>query len=286
MKKRIGILCAMIILIGIPCVVKAAESSGSDDAVLKSYGNIFYEDATGSVRIYAEDIALLQEKLASIPDEIFDPVLYSHTHVWEYIDITEQGHTKHCEGCGSKFDLVNQHSVAETKECTISYNGRDYPGYENICECGYTWKEEAGHILIYTQKDEIYHAVSCELAGTSYCPGMEYDEMSHGITLCPIDDSRHQAVCGDCGYKGDISECVFDILGDATDNSAATRYCKCGNSITETQHESENIEETEETEKNTVMPEVDKIPEISVSGNDLTEKVTENDLDQKGENGL
>ncbi len=86
MKKRIGILCAMVIMIGIPLAVKASEAS--DDSI-KSYGSFFYEGADGSVRFYSEDLALLQEKLSSVPDEIFDPALYSP---WESVDVTEQSH--------------------------------------------------------------------------------------------------------------------------------------------------------------------------------------------------
>ncbi len=86
MKKRIGILCAMVIMIGIPLAVKASEAS---DESIKSYGSFFYEGADGSVRFYSEDLALLQEKLSSVPDEIFDPALYSP---WESVEVTEQSH--------------------------------------------------------------------------------------------------------------------------------------------------------------------------------------------------
>ncbi len=86
MQKRIGILCAMVILIGIPLAAKASEAS---DAAIKSYGSFVYDGADGSVRFYSEDLALLQEKLSSVPDEIFDPALYSP---WESVDVTEQSH--------------------------------------------------------------------------------------------------------------------------------------------------------------------------------------------------
>lgn len=97
MKKRIGILFAMAILMGIPFAVNASETSGSDDKAIKSYGSIIYENGYGeSVKIYAEDIALLQEKLASVPDEIFDPAIYVQTkaltRAWEYRDMTDQDH--------------------------------------------------------------------------------------------------------------------------------------------------------------------------------------------------
>lgn len=77
----------MAIMIGIPLAAKASEAS--DTAAIKSYGSFFYDGADGSVRFYAEDLALLQEKLSSVPDEIFDPALYS---LWENGDVTEQSH--------------------------------------------------------------------------------------------------------------------------------------------------------------------------------------------------
>jgi len=86
MQKRIGILCAMAIMIGIPLAAKASEAS---DTAIQSYGNFFYESADGSVRFYSEDLALLQEKLSSVPDEIFDPALYSPRR---YGDAAEQSH--------------------------------------------------------------------------------------------------------------------------------------------------------------------------------------------------
>lgn len=91
MKKRTGILFAMVIFIGIPFVVRASEISKSDAKAIKSYGSIIYKNNHGgSVRIYTEDIVLLQEKLASVPDEIFDPAIYAHAKVREYKDITNQ----------------------------------------------------------------------------------------------------------------------------------------------------------------------------------------------------
>lgn len=296
MKKRIGIFWAMVILIGIPFAAKAAESSGTDEETVKSYGTIVYEDQNGSVRIYAEDIALLQEKLASVPEEIFDPVLYSHTHVWEYKDITEQSHTKHCAICGSRYDLTNAHSEASEKACTITYGGRDYPGYEKTCECGYTWKTENGHSLVCTPKDENYHTQSCALAGTSYCEGMEKADVPHTIMLYPTDQTHHQTRCSECGYQGDIKECVFEFEEQTTEtdkpNSISEmageavkeirKYCACGNYITESVMNlitTEPVQETEEQPKAEAeaveeKPEAsDMEPQIS----EITGSVSEND---------
>lgn len=73
-RKNICLLIACILFAGIPCVTKAAPQNQTKE--IKSTGNIFYESSTGSVRLYAEDIMLLKEKLASIPEEIFDPIYY------------------------------------------------------------------------------------------------------------------------------------------------------------------------------------------------------------------
>lgn len=316
MKKRVGILAAMAILMGIPFAAKAAEVLEDDGNAVKSYGTIVYEDKNGSVKIYAEDIALLQEKLASVPEEIFDPVLYSHTHVWEYKDITEQSHTKHCAICGSRYDLTNAHSEASEKACTITYGGHDYPGYEKTCECGYTWKTENGHSLVCTPKDENYHTQSCALAGTSYCEGMEKADVPHMSMLHPTDQTHHQERCSECGYQGDIEECVFEYdlpqeLAYAEAETEERKYCICGNYTTEskteitdsaaTVTESDVLQQMEEkteeagpseTEETEPKPEASNVkPEIptpSVSENALENREqdkTDKDM-MEGENGL
>lgn len=283
MKKR-GILFAMVVLMGIPFAVKASETG---NVGIKSHGNIFYEDVNGSVKIYAEDILLLQKKLESIPDEIFDPVLYSHNHVWEYKDITDQGHTKHCERCGSKYDVVNMHIAAEDNPYTIFFDGHEYPGYEKVCECGYKWETEIYHNIVCTPKDETYHTLSCALKGTSYCTGMEtYNEL-HVITLSPIDDSHHQRGCSACGYKGAIEGCVFEIEDEKAadgeieieDMKEVRKYCECGNFITESKMKVANLEITESETK--------KLPEISVSENDISisgNDIIKENIKKKGEN--
>lgn len=306
MKKRVGILFAMIILIGIPFAVKASES---DQTSIRSYGNIFYEDATGSVKIYAEDIAFLQEKLSSIPDEIFDPLLYSHDHVWEYRDITDQGHTKHCDVCGSKYDVINMHTMDEQTECILTFKGEEYLGYEKVCECGFKWVEEAYHNLIYTQKDDMYHTSSCVLEGTSYCSGMEQGNSLHLINLYPTDSTHHRERCDECGYEGNTSECIFeiareDVEGEEPDPDEAEedrKYCACGNYMTEPETDVTDAEitdqknsdtriEAEETyqdedgevEEDTVVTDPDEASEISVSGNDIIQEI----IKKEGEDDL
>lgn len=115
LRKRTGFLLAMIIFIGLPLVVRA--SAESDDTAIKSYGSIIYQnDHGGSVRIYAEDIALLQEKLASVPDEIFDPAIYAQTQVREYKDITNHN------------EKVSERSISENDiEEYVEKEGKENP---------------------------------------------------------------------------------------------------------------------------------------------------------------
>ncbi len=92
MKRNIAkIILAAFFFISIPCSCYAyANSVEVPEINIRSYGNIVYEDENGSVKIYAEDIAFLQEKLSSIPKEIFDPAMYSHVHERKYIDVIDQ----------------------------------------------------------------------------------------------------------------------------------------------------------------------------------------------------
>lgn len=313
MKKGIGILFAMAIFIGIPVAVKASGASIIADEAINSYGSIIYEDANGSVRIYADDIALLQEKLASIPDEIFDPVLYSHAHVWEYVNVTDQGHTKHCAICGSKYDVVSNHMEAEAKECAISYNGEIYQGYEKICECGYKWEEESYHHLIYVQKDETYHTISCALEGTSYCSGVDISDAPHVMILQPVDALHHQNICGDCGYQGTIEECVFEVVEDMDEEldleetEGLRKYCACGNyllepetdvtdpgvvvpetRVTENEINKEQQDEFEKSEEQSIVSDTVKLPVLSVSENNVENgvsnmEITEEIIEREGE---
>lgn len=236
MKKKPGfLLLALMIFVGIPFLTKASETK---DSTIKSSGSIVYESSSGSVQLYAEDIALLQEKLATVPEEIFDPFLYSHTHTWEYINITANTHTIHCAECGSSHDVVNLHDAVTSELTTITYGDEGYPGYRKTCVCGYDWTEETYHNLIYTMKDDTYHTVTCVLAGTSYCSGMTPKDVEHFTRLSPTDESHHQSVCAYCDHTGEIQECIFEEIyeGDE-DTETVTKLCECGNCITESKAE-------------------------------------------------
>ena len=237
-RRKAAILLAAVFLIGLPVLTKAAEERSTS---IKSSGNIVYKSSAGSVELYAEDIALLQERLASVPDEIFSPILYSHSHDWEYIDITSKEHTKHCAGCGSSHDMIGPHQASTVSSCIISYDGEEYIGDKKICECGYEWEEEVSHNLIYETKDESYHMMACVLSGTVYCSGMESMEEKHSMMFCAIDESHHQESCTECGFTGKEEECTFDIEEkeeieegeESKDSEEVKKYCKCGNYIIE-----------------------------------------------------
>lgn len=268
-RRNICLLLACIFFIGIPGIARAAAA----DTGIKSKGNIIYESSAGSVKLYAEDIALLQEKISSIPEEIFDPYLYSHSHQWEYLDVTKETHKKHCSACGSAYDVINPHTAALKKECNITYDGKEYSGYENACVCGYRWAEEMGHTIVYNPKDERCHTITCELAGTQYCIGKELQEEAHGFNLYPIDQNHHQNVCDTCDYKEEQEECTFDEEIIMEDTGEKRKYCICGNysiipdpgEVTEPENPDPEIEEG-----NTEIT-----PSESVSGN-------QNVQDEKG----
>lgn len=248
MKRKALLLAAVVFICGIPLLTKASETKATSSGI-KSIGNIVYQSRAGSVELYAEDIALLQEKLDSVPDEIFNPVLYSHMHSWEYIDITAKRHTKHCAGCGSSHDIIEMHQAAERKTCMIPYDDEEYIGYAKVCECGYEWKEEMYHNLVYDPKDDETHTVSCALSGTEYCNGMSPMEEEHSMILYATDESHHLASCSKCGFTGE-EECVFEeeITVDSDDETAdpeVRKYCKCGNYITESSSGGEEPEPEE-----------------------------------------
>lgn len=235
MKRKKVLLLAMaaLIIIGIPLFTKASEAR--DGSSIKSTGNIVYKSNDGSVEMYAEDIAFLQERLASVPDEIFSPVLYSHSHSWKYIDITSKQHTRHCAGCGSSHDIVEAHKATTVRSCMISYNDKEYVGSKKRCECGYEWEEEMYHNLVYSSSDDTSHMISCALSGTAYCSGMAARKEDHNLAAYTTDDSHHLESCMDCDFTGKEQECVFDekVIEEGDDGEEERRYCICGNYIVE-----------------------------------------------------
>ncbi len=82
MKKETVILIMVIcICIWGPCYSAYANPRTSDQeenpSAMKSYGNIQYESQEGSVKIFGEDIALLEAKIMSVYEGTFAPQNYS-----------------------------------------------------------------------------------------------------------------------------------------------------------------------------------------------------------------
>lgn len=290
MKRKKALLLAMasLIIIGIPLFTKASEIR--EVSSIKSTGNIVYKSSAGSVELYAEDIAFLQERLNTIPDEIFSPTIYSHIHNWEYFDIKSKSHTKHCAVCG---DVIEKHKASRISPCTISYDGEEYPGIKKICSCGYEWEEEEEHNLVYASENDSSHMVSCALSGTSYCSGMDALEEEHSMIYSETDELHHMEHCAKCGFT-DSLEKEHSMIYNATDKShhigfcvecdfeeeeqecsfeeegedqgeiqgEIRKYCKCGNYITETVGSGEPLPE---------VPDSDEIEEAQEDN--LTEKV-------------
>ena len=203
---------------------QAAETRSADSgkraagAALSSRGSFVYcGDGTGA-QIYAADFFLLRDKLDSIPDMVFEPTRYTHTHQWEYRDINEKTHTRHCGSCGDKSDVVNAHKTQRRVSCTLSHNGEEYPGIRYTCVCGYQWEQEASHTLSFEAVDENVHRSRCCLDGTEYCPGYEpVTEEHYAYFYEPCEDGLHHVkVCMDCGYRHEET-CSF-ILSDGDDS--------------------------------------------------------------------
>lgn len=268
MRKQIGVFLVLLVFIGIPQVVKAASENDN----IKSYGSIIYRDSSGSIELYAEDIALLYEKLASVPNDIFDPIIYSHVHEWEYINVNKNTHTRHCAGCGPSNDVVSVHDAVSSKTCTILYGGEEYSGYEKNCRCGYTWKEEMYHNLIFSPVDESYHTVSCALNGTLYCGGLDVEKSAHIILVYPTDALHHQSICDYCGFTGKTQECIFDY-NIIENEEQIQKYCECGNYITIPKETISENNMGDESGKESQSRESDSVESISENQTQIIEEV-------------
>lgn len=287
MKKQTGFIFVLMIFIGIPMLAKAA---GSKDAEIKSCGNIFYESSAGSIKLFTADIELLREKLASVLGDIFDPGAYSRAREREYIEPTPTEHV---------------HRAASISSCMIVFDGEEYPGYEKRCRCGYGWKEEMYHHLLYQPVDDNYHRISCALSDTAYCGGLASREEEHYTILCAIDESHHQSFCADCGFTGQIQECVFEdekIKDNEKQPGEMKKYCQCGNVIMAPEAMDQEEEETgitedtepqpdlEETEDDIPQPDQERsgeevLPEASEEPDDGGQK-TEPEKPEEGETEL
>jgi len=209
-------------------VVQAKESA------LSSRGSIIYQQDGKEAALYAEDLFLLEDRLSTIPEDIFDPACYTHTHQWEYRDINEKTHTRHCAACGSAYDLMAAHTARQGEDDPIVLDDKTYPGRRYTCICGYQWVREASHELIFEAVDETNHRIRCALDATGYCRGYEPVEEEHyAYTYVPCQDGmHHKIICIDCGYTVGEEDCSFTAKPDpdeGDDRDPALLYCECGN---------------------------------------------------------
>ena len=144
---------------------------------LAARGNLLYQDEDGKAGIYESDFLILDEKMSVDSTEAFGPDYYTHTHLWEYRDVNERTHTRHCAICGDEYDLVQNHKAESEEDCTIFAAEREVPGRRFLC--AYRWEREAAHELTFDMVDETCHRSRCLLDGTAYCPGYEPVEEEH-----------------------------------------------------------------------------------------------------------
>lgn len=252
--RTLLLLTVLYLTAGMPNVHAQTVSTCS------SHGNLIYEGKRGSVALYAADIRLLEEKIATIPERCFDPVCYAHTHNWEYCRINEKTHTRHCTDCGEANDLTSSHRADSWERDTFFYEGKAYPGKRFTCACGYQWSMELGHTMIFEALDEVNHQSGCALDGTPYCEGCEPSVEAHYAWYYEMRDDafHHEKICFDCGFR--IEEtCCLDMAEDEEGRHA----CICGRSETrEEESETSDESETEESPEDSDEPGAEDTPEI------------------------
>lgn len=170
---------------------------------LAARGNLLYQDEGGKAGIYESDFLILDQKMSVDSTEAFGPAYYTHTHLWEYRDVNERTHTRHCAICGDAFDLTENHKVESEEECGISAAERKIPGRRFICACGYQWERETAHELTFDRVDETCHRSRCLLDGTAYCSGYEPVEEEHFAYYHSWDETGAFCIktCIDCGCQ-------------------------------------------------------------------------------------
>ncbi|MDE6405202.1 MAG: hypothetical protein K2M20_06090 [Lachnospiraceae bacterium] len=201
---------------------------------LSSRGSLVYQAGKRDAAVYAADLLLLHEKIAAIPEEGFDPVRYTHTHQWEYRDVNEKTHTRHCGLCGDAFDLVCAHSVSHEEDGILHHEGAAYPGRRYRCVCGWQWEREATHVVVFETVDQVNHQSRCLLEDTAFCRGYEpLTEEHYAYRYDPCEDGTHHTKsCIDCGFEAETEECGFTLEAkpeDGDDRDTNLLYCVCGN---------------------------------------------------------
>lgn len=87
MRKAVREITQALLLLIILCLgAEMPKSQAKATQTLISHGNLIYEDARGSVSLYAADILLLEEKLSSVPERCFDPAGYARAMTYGVVD--------------------------------------------------------------------------------------------------------------------------------------------------------------------------------------------------------
>ncbi len=308
MRKRIWIcaavlctgLCAAWLSKGGQPVVQAKEQGAEKRKALQSQelasvGNLIYRDGGEKAGICAADFSFLYGKLTAVSGMVFDPAEYTHTHQWEYRDVDESMHTRHCILCG--IALTDTHKADGEEECTIISGEKAFPGRRYQCVCGYQWEREAAHVLTFDMVDETCHRSRCLLDGTEYCLGYDSVEEEHYAFYRTPDPAgtHYTKTCIDCGYQTEeeiepeapsVSENTLEEPEVETPEAVAEETQETDPSkITEGEmREPDPPEATEGEEQESDPPETtggeaaepggsptsekDGLPEVSVSGND------------------
>lgn len=220
--------------------VRAQEPQGMDaerPAVrpgVSSRGNLVYREGKREAAVCTADFLLLHEKISTIPEDVFDPIRYTHAHQWEYRNVNEKTHTRHCGICGDAFDLECAHSVSGEEDYVICYEGAEYSGRRYRCVCGYQWEREASHVVVFEAVDETNHRSRCLLEDTAFCGGYEpltEEHYAYRYDSCE-DGAHHRKSCIDCGFGDGIEDCSFVLEAkpeDGDDRDTSLLYCVCGN---------------------------------------------------------
>lgn len=251
--KKILIILLMISVLVLSVIPKAGAVQAKETGLL-SRGSIICQQDDTEAALYAEDLIFLKNQISSIPEDTFDPARYMHTHQWEYRDINEKTHTKHCSICGTIYDLTSTHTVKQEENYPITYKGGTYSGRRCRCVCGYQWVREAAHELVFEKVDETNHRIRCALEDTGFCRGFEPIEEEHyAYSYMPCQDGiHHKKICIDCGQILGEEECSFTqqpAAGEEGDRDPALLYCVCGNGQMPISGEEQPKEESEgETE--------------------------------------
>lgn len=260
----------LVIVMILPLAVElfgTAEAAQAKGAEISSRGAIVYQDNGEKAEIYAADFLFLKEKLDMIPDEIFSPSYYAHAHQWEYKNVNDRTHTKHCAKCGDSYDLTNQHQAVRAEECTITSQGEEYPGRRYSCECGRQWLQETAHALVFELVDENCHRSRCVLEQEGCCQGYEpVLEEHYAYYYIPDPDGvHHRKICFDCAYQvEEACDFILESWDEEIEPDASTWYCECGNS--------RQTDEGEATEPETAgFEKTEGKTEDSVSENTISE---------------